>query len=105
MESLKILLIDDDPVLLKALEDILQEKDHTLTLASGGQSGVDIFRSTSISKAPFDVAVTDLSMPCVDDYLVAAAIKHPSPATAVILLTDCNQRGAASGDMSMNHRA
>lgn len=101
MPSLKILLIDDDPVLLNALEGILQQEGHTLILASGGQSGVDIFTSTLASGAGFDVVITDLSMPYVDGFMVATAIKQASPATPVILLTGWDHPEAA-GQNALN---
>jgi CheY-like chemotaxis protein len=87
MRTLKILLIDDDPVLLKALESILVEDGHMPTVASGGASGIDLFQSTLQHGAPFDVVITDLAMPYVDGNMVAVAIKNQSPSTAIILLT------------------
>lgn len=86
MPMLKILLIDDDPVFLNALEVMLVNEGHLPTLASNGQSGVDIFES-ALSDSPFDLVITDLAMPGVDGNRVAMAIKTLSPDTPIILLT------------------
>jgi DNA-binding response OmpR family regulator len=87
MIVLKILLVDDDPVLLGALEMALMNDGHLPTLASSGQSGIDIFQSTFDGGIPFDLVITDLAMPHVDGNMVATAIKKLSPSTPIILLT------------------
>lgn len=87
MMTLKILLVDDDIVLLKALETTLLQEGHQPTLASSGESGINIFRSTFEHGSPFDLVITDLGMPYVDGNMVAVAIKTISPTTPIILLT------------------
>jgi CheY-like chemotaxis protein len=85
--ALKILIVDDDPVILKALESTLVEDGHIPTVASGGESGIKLFQSTFQGGVPFDVVITDLAMPYVDGNMVVVAIKNQSPATPIILLT------------------
>ncbi len=43
--KLRILLVDDDPLLIQSLQDTLQEDGHLVTAASGGQAGIDEFRA------------------------------------------------------------
>jgi CheY-like chemotaxis protein len=89
---LRILLVDDDPVLIKSLQDTLQEDGHVISVAHGGQAGIDAF-TVSLERAErFDLVVTDLGMPQVDGRKVAAAIKEVSAATPIILLTGWGQR-------------
>ena len=38
---LRILLVDDDPLLLAVLEDVVSADGHVVTSAEGGQAGVD----------------------------------------------------------------
>jgi PAS domain S-box-containing protein len=83
---LRLLLVDDDPVLLKALSDALESDGHAVTIANGGGAGIDIFEASRRSD-DFDAVFTDLGMPYVDGRRVAAAIKGLSPTTPVILLT------------------
>jgi CheY-like chemotaxis protein len=96
---LNILLIDDDPALLKALENVLQEDGHVLTLTSGGQSGLDIFRLALTGGSPFDVVITDLGMPYVDGCMVSAVIKELAPSTPVLLLTGWGQQADIKPEM------
>ena len=84
---LRLLVIDDDPVLLKSLRNILETDGHLVTTANAGQQGIDAFDAAHASGLPFAAVVTDLGMPYVDGRQVALAIKRCSPATPVILLT------------------
>jgi signal transduction histidine kinase/CheY-like chemotaxis protein len=95
---LRILLVDDDPVLIKSLQDTLQEDGHLITIAHGGQSGIDEFRASHQRGEEFDVVVTDLGMPHVDGRKVATAIKEIAPLTPVILLTGWGQRMLAANE-------
>ena len=38
---LRILLIDDDPLILRSLEHALEKDGHLITVTDGGQSGID----------------------------------------------------------------
>jgi signal transduction histidine kinase/ActR/RegA family two-component response regulator len=96
---LRLLVVDDDPVLLKSLRDILEGDGHLVTIANGGEAGIDAFRASLAGKEQFSVVITDLGMPYVDGRKVAAAVKEASPATPVILLTGWGQRLVTEGDI------
>jgi signal transduction histidine kinase/CheY-like chemotaxis protein len=96
---LRILLVDDDPLLIKSLEDILHADGHDVVHANGGQAGIDAFSAALRDGNRFDVVITDLGMPYVDGRRVAAAIKAASSATPVIMLTGWGQRLIAENDM------
>jgi signal transduction histidine kinase/ActR/RegA family two-component response regulator len=96
---LRILLVDDDPLLLKSLRDTLEGDGHTIVAANGGQDGIDLFRTTLNDQQAFDVVITDLGMPHVDGRQVAGFIKAASPSTPVILLTGWGQRLQTEGDL------
>jgi signal transduction histidine kinase/ActR/RegA family two-component response regulator len=95
---LRILLVDDDPMLIKSLQDTLQEDGHVITATSGGQAGIDAFAAAAQRAEAFDVVVTDLGMPHVDGRKVAASVKAISPTTPVILLTGWGQRLIAANE-------
>jgi CheY-like chemotaxis protein len=90
--SLRLLVVDDDPVVSKTLRQILEIEGHTVATAMGGQEAVDFFQVGSERRNSFDVVITDLGMPHVDGSRVAAAVKTGSPATRVILLTGWGQK-------------
>lgn len=95
---LRLLLVDDDPVLLKALSDALESDGHVVTTANGGDAGIDIFEASQGGDR-FDAVFTDLGMPYVDGRRVAAAIKGFSATTPVILLTGWGQGLLADEDI------
>lgn len=98
-EKLRILIIDDDPLLLKSLRDILESDGHTIATTGGGQDGINTFVDAAIGSEPFHVVITDLGMPYVDGRRVAAAVKKASPDTPVFLLTGWGNRLLAEGDV------
>ena len=87
VRQLRILIVDDDPLVSEALGAALREEGHTIAHAAGGQAGIDAFAAALGANQPFDVVVTDLGMPYVDGRIVAAAVKERSPSTHVIMLT------------------
>ena len=99
LPSLRILLVDDDPVLLRSLEDILRAEGHIVTAASGGEAGIDTFRLAHEQGCSFDAVITDLGMPYVDGRQVACGVKALDPTMRVILLTGWGMRLKAEGDI------
>jgi len=89
---LPLLVIDDDPILLQTLRNILENDGHAVTIANGGEDGIAAFRAAVRSGRTFAAVITDLGMPNIDGRKVAAAIKMESPTTPVILLTGWGQR-------------
>jgi CheY-like chemotaxis protein len=96
---LRILLVDDDPVLLQSLRDTLEGDGHTITAASGGQAGIDAFAAAVASASPFNVVVTDLGMPYVDGRKVAAMVRGLSPTVPIVMLTGWGQRLVADDEV------
>jgi CheY-like chemotaxis protein len=99
VRRLRILLVDDDPMLIKSLQDTLQEDGHQITATHGGQAGIDAFAAALKRGEGIDVVITDLGMPYVDGRKVAASIKMLSATTPVILLTGWGQRLIAANDI------
>jgi CheY-like chemotaxis protein len=98
-QRLRLLLVDDDPVLLKALGDTLSADGHVVTTAHDGRAGIDAFAAANGGGTPFAAVITDLGMPKIDGWKVAAEIKALSPSTPVILLTGWGQGLLADADI------
>lgn len=94
----RILVVDDDPMVLKSLRDILEIDGHSVTSADGGQAGIDSFNEAHGNDMPFSVVITDLGMPYIDGRKLATSIKQVSPTTPIIMLTGWGQRLVDDGD-------
>jgi CheY-like chemotaxis protein len=93
--SLRLLVVDDDPVVSKTLRQILEIEGHQVVTAMGGQEAIDLLQGQN----SFDVVITDLGMPHVDGTRVATAVKEHAPGTRVILLTGWGQKLVAEGNV------
>jgi signal transduction histidine kinase/ActR/RegA family two-component response regulator len=98
-QRLRVLLVDDDPLLIKSLRDILEGDGHVVVVADGGQYGIDTFVSAQQRGNPFSLVITDLGMPYVDGRKVAAAVKAADPSAPVIMLTGWGRRLLAENDI------
>jgi signal transduction histidine kinase/ActR/RegA family two-component response regulator len=99
IRRLSLLLVDDDPLLLKSLRDILESDGHVVTVADGGQKGIEAVAAARARGTPFDAVITDLGMPYVDGRKVAEAVGTTCPDTRVILLTGWGKRMISEDDI------
>jgi DNA-binding response OmpR family regulator/anti-sigma regulatory factor (Ser/Thr protein kinase) len=95
---MRILIVDDDPLILQSLCHALEGDGHAVVAAGSGEAAVDAFKAAQALREPFAVVITDLGMPHMDGRRVATAVKGMSPATPVILLTGWGQRLADEGE-------
>ena len=79
---LKLLVIDDVPLLAETLSDLLRLLGHEATIATGGKKGI-----ARLTAERFDMVMTDLGMPEMSGWEVAQAVKARWPQLPVILVT------------------
>ena len=65
LESLEILIVDDNEQITKMLTTFLELKEHKCTVANDGKEGLDIIKENR-----HDVILLDLAMPEFDGYAV-----------------------------------
>ncbi|HVS75726.1 MAG TPA: response regulator [Steroidobacteraceae bacterium] len=99
LRPLRILIVDDDPLIIESLREALRGDGHRVAAAEGGQAGIEAFEAAAAGGQPFELVITDLGMPYVDGRRVAAAIKAASPDTPVVLLTGWGQRLTAENQV------
>src|SRR5258708_8713853 len=85
--QVRILLVDDDPLLIDSVKEILQGDGHAVVAADGGQNGIETFHAALANGSPFSLWITHLGLPYLDGHKVASAVKAPPLYTPVILLT------------------
>ncbi|HEY4902198.1 MAG TPA: response regulator [Candidatus Sulfotelmatobacter sp.] len=84
MQRSKILVVDDDPELLKALRLRLRANDYDITTASDGYSAI----ATAQKDRP-DLIILDLGLPVGDGFVVLERLQSSNPLSTipVIVLT------------------
>ena len=82
MPDIRLLLVDDEEVILKSFARELRADSFEVVTAAGGNEAV-----ASLRTRPFDLVITDLMMPDLDGFGVLKAVKQFSPLTRVIVLT------------------
>lgn len=87
----RILVVDDEPLMTKSLNSVLEMDGYAVTIASGGAAAIEAFQTALKDNTPFALVITDLGMQGVDGRQVVGAVKKASPATPVILLTGWGQ--------------
>lgn len=76
----KLLLVDDDPVLLNLLGKLLRRAGHAVTEANDGEECLAL-----AAREPFDVIVTDVMMPGLDGFELTRRLRA-DPATRDVLI-------------------
>jgi PAS domain S-box-containing protein len=51
----RILIVDDDPLILKSLREVLEADGHSVTTTDGGQAGIDALLSVRAKGNPFPI--------------------------------------------------
>ncbi len=82
MISYHILLVDDDPLILKTIGYALKAEGYAVTTAISGETAIEYFETTS-----FDLVITDLVMESVNGIDVLKKAKETLPDIAAIILT------------------
>ena len=78
----RVLLIDDDPLMLDTLRGLLGPAGYEVETAASGEEGIERYR-----RERFDCVVTDAKMRGVGGLIVCRAIKDQDPAAHLVLLT------------------
>jgi CheY-like chemotaxis protein len=78
----RVLVVDDDPVVLGAMREALTALGSEAFTAMGGTAALELVATQSL-----DLVLSDLGMPEMSGWQVAEQVKRLSPATRVLLLT------------------
>ncbi len=78
----RILIVDDEPDIGKALTFLLKREDYAVLAVTSGEDAVEKLKQES-----FDVVITDLKMGRLDGITVLEKAREISPDTSVIMMT------------------
>jgi DNA-binding NtrC family response regulator len=77
-----VLVVDDEPALLKALEALLKRSGHSVVALDN-----PITAMQRLAAEDFDVALLDIKMPQLSGLELLSAVKHRRPEVEVIIMT------------------
>jgi NADH:ubiquinone oxidoreductase subunit E len=77
-----ILVVDDEPIVIKSCEKILGAEGYTIGTATNGQEAIDI-----LQKQDYDLVITDLKMPEVDGIDLIKWLRSSKPQTGIVIIT------------------
>jgi CheY-like chemotaxis protein len=78
----KILVVDDNNVLLIVVSKMLSLLGYEVSSADSGANGLNVF-----CKSNFDIVLSDYDMPGMDGVAFACSVKQCSPRTPVVIMT------------------
>jgi len=81
----KILIVDDDPIVADSIAEYLNEEGFEVASCYDGHEATAILAREK--ENPFEIVITDASMPTMDGMALLRAIRNDHPATAVIMVT------------------
>jgi len=82
-----ILVVEDDQTVRSLLKDVLEVEGFNVTTALSGSRALEILK-----RDEFDVLMTDLEMPQMSGYELAAEVRKMYPKLAIILAADWESR-------------
>jgi len=82
MQRARVMLVDDDPDLLRLLSIRLQGAGYGVTAVESGEAAL-----SQLSVASPDLVITDLRMGGMDGIALFESLKKKNPALPVIILT------------------
>ena len=82
MNGKKVLLVDDEEIVLDTYSLLLSEKGYDVVTADSGRKAIEKFCQQS-----FDLVITDLAMSDGDGFNVLKKVKDISPNTPVMIHT------------------
>ncbi len=78
----RVLIVDDEPTLLRALESLLQRYGYAVTALES-----PIVATQRLAQEDFDVALLDIKMPELSGLELLTAVKHRRPEIEVVMMT------------------
>lgn len=96
--SARVLVVDDDPLVCRAVERMLTPRGYQVTCARSAPEAVTVFTA-----APFPVVITDLRLPGPDGLALVEDLIALSPCTTFVMVTSSTLvgKGRREGDRSI----
>ncbi len=92
----RILIVDDEPIVLRSCQRILQGEDYEIDVCGDGLTALGM-----INENDYDVLILDIKMPRMDGIEVLRRVKEARPDIDVIMITGLHDIGTAVHAMKL----
>ena len=86
-KKLNILVVDDDPLIRKLLDQVLEKGGHTVVSAVDGEQALEIFKQNKI-----ELVITDVFMPKIDGIQLAKNLVEENPWVPIIIISSYDKK-------------
>ncbi len=97
VRSRRVLVADDEPLVLRVMGRMLAHLGHEAAVAASAESALQTLRGMPTDR-PFDVVLTDLGMPHMNGRDLARHIRKGWPNLPVVLMTGWVERADGEGE-------
>jgi len=98
--SARLLVVEDDAEMRNLLRKVLEKEGYRVSVAADGREA-----SASLSRAPYDLVVTDMLMPEDGGLELLQAIRESHPTLPVIIITAFGDWGSYSRALELGAAA
>ena len=101
MNSIKVIVAEDEPLLLKTLVSQIQHIDPLFEVILAAADGESVFRYLQNQQVP-DVIITDIHMPVLDGIGLIKAVERAYPAVKKVIISGFSEFEYAQQALKMN---
>lgn len=98
VDKARVLVVDDDEVVVRFLDELLSYSGYAVTTELDGQSALDLYSS---KPNQFDMVITDQTMPKLTGIEMAREILKLRPDQLIVLCTGFSEMVTESSALSM----
>lgn len=86
---MKIIVVDDDVIMLQAIKTMLAKAGHEVFATTDAQDALDTIEDKD---DPYDLVISDIMMPYISGIELLAAIKKANKSIPIIIISALDQR-------------
>lgn len=95
----RVLVVDDEPYVCDAIKMVLELDGHAVTTACSGAQALEAY-----AQNPYDLVITDYSMPGMKGDELAAQVKSRNPSQSIIMISAFVEKLTGEGTPLVNVR-
>ncbi|MBC8183598.1 response regulator [candidate division KSB1 bacterium] len=85
--KLNVLIVDDDPLIRKLLDKVLEKGGHNVTSAVDGEQALELFKQNKI-----ELVITDVFMPKIDGIQLVKNLMEENPWVPIIVISGADKK-------------